>query len=185
MSLYDAFSSLAIALPILPTIAIVVFVAVAQNVLRQLYFPDTSRPPMVFHIFPLVGSTIRYGMDPYKFFFECRAKYGDCFTFILLGKPTTVYLGQKGNDFILNGKHADLNAEQIYGKLTTPVFGKGVVYDCPNERLMDQKRVSRSPMRCASSRAATLVLIREQLVNERGLYFRCSPLVHSYICSGS
>ena len=81
-------------------------------------------------------------MDPYNFFFDCRAKYGDCFTFVLLGKPTTVFLGQKGNNFILNGKHADLNAEEIYGKLTTPCFGKGVVYDCSNERLMDQKRVS-------------------------------------------
>jgi len=57
-----------------------------------------------------------------------------------------VFLGAKGNNFILNGKHADLNAEDVYGKLTTPVFGKGVVYDCPNEKLMDQKRVSVPPI---------------------------------------
>ncbi len=80
-------------------------------------------------------------MDPFKFYMECRAKYGDCFTFILLGKPTTVFLGQKGNNFILNGKHAELNAEDVYRKLTKPVFGAGVIYDCPHERLMDQKRV--------------------------------------------
>ncbi len=50
-------------------------------------------------------------------------------------------LGVKGNDFILNGKHKDLNAEEIYGPLTTPVFGKDVVYDCPNAKLMEQKKV--------------------------------------------
>lgn len=34
-------------------------------------------------------------------------QYGDIFTFILLGKKTTVYLGTRGNDFILNGKLRD------------------------------------------------------------------------------
>lgn len=58
-----------------------------------------------------------------------------------MGKPTTVFLGPSGNEFILNGKLRDLNAEEIYGPLTAPVFGKGVVYDCPNSKLMDQKRV--------------------------------------------
>ena len=48
----------------------------------------------------------------------------------------------KGNDFILNGKHKDLNAEEIYSPLTTPVFGKDVVYDCPNSKLMEQKKVN-------------------------------------------
>jgi len=52
-----------------------------------------------------------------------------------------VYLGVKGNEFILNGKHQDLNAEEIYSPLTTPVFGKEVVYDCPNAKLMEQKKV--------------------------------------------
>ena len=50
-------------------------------------------------------------------------------------------MGTQGNDFILNGKHKDLNAEEIYSPLTTPVFGKDVVYDCPNAKLMEQKKV--------------------------------------------
>ncbi|KAF3928993.1 hypothetical protein ABW19_dt0206638 [Dactylella cylindrospora] len=114
---------------------------VVWNILKQLYFPDPSKPPVVFHWLPFIGSTVYYGVDPYKFFFECREKYGDCFTFYLLGAPTTVFLGSKGNEFILNGKLRDLNAEDIYGPLTKPVFGKGVVYDCPNSKLMDQKRL--------------------------------------------
>ena len=139
--MYSAIASLPLYLSIPLTIALLLSIAIAENVIRQLYFPDPHRPPVVFHLIPLIGSTIRYGIDPYKFFADCRAKYGDCFTFILLGKPTTVFLGAKGNNFILNGKHADLNAEEVYSKLTTPIFGEGVVYDCSNERLMDQKRV--------------------------------------------
>ncbi|KAL8685796.1 MAG: hypothetical protein Q9218_007537, partial [Villophora microphyllina] len=67
--------------------------------------------------------------------------YGDVFTFILLGRKVTVYLGSKGNQFILNGKLKDLNAEEIYSVLTTPVFGKDVVYDVPNAKFMEQKKL--------------------------------------------
>lgn len=55
-----------------------------------------------------------------------------------------MYLGRQGNEFILNGKLRDVNAEEIYTVLTTPVFGKDVVYDCPNSKLMEQKKVRHS-----------------------------------------
>ncbi|KAJ4260788.1 Sterol 14-alpha demethylase cyp51c [Fusarium falciforme] len=116
-SLYGSFRALPLSISIPLTIGLVVVIAIVRNVIGQLYFPDRNRPPVVFHIFPFIGSSVQYGIDPYKFFFDCKAKYGDCFTFILLGKPTTVFLGQKGNEFILNGKHADLNAERGLLKL--------------------------------------------------------------------
>ncbi|KAL7945949.1 cytochrome P450 51B [Trichoderma barbatum] len=115
-------------------------IAVFFNVVQQLLFVNPSDPPMVFHWFPFIGSTVIYGMDPPKFFRDNRAKYGDVFTFVLLGKKTTVAVGPAGNDFILNGKLKDVNAEEIYSVLTTPVFGRDVVYDCPNAKLMEQKK---------------------------------------------
>ena len=114
--------------------------AVVFNVLQQILFKNPNEPPVVFHLFPLIGSTITYGIDPFKFFFACKEKYGDVFTFILLGRKVTVCLGTAGNEFILNGKLKDVNAEEVYTGLTTPVFGAGVVYDCPNSKLMEQKK---------------------------------------------
>ncbi|PYH28158.1 uncharacterized protein BO87DRAFT_273425, partial [Aspergillus neoniger CBS 115656] len=119
------------------------------NVLRQLLFKNPHEPPVVFYWVPWIGSTINYGIGPYKFFFDRRAKrmvhlpciyYGDIFTFVLLGNKTTVYLGTKGNDSILNGRLRNVCAE-VYFPLTTPVFGRHVVYDCPNAKLMEQKKV--------------------------------------------
>lgn len=51
-----------------------VVLTVFLNVLRQILFKNPNEPPLVFHWFPFVGSTISYGMDPYKFFFSCREK---------------------------------------------------------------------------------------------------------------
>ncbi|QUC18405.1 uncharacterized protein UV8b_02646 [Ustilaginoidea virens] len=117
-----------------------VVLSIALNVANQFLFANPNEPPVVFHWFPFIGSTITYGIDPLKFLHENRAKFGDVFTFVLLGKKTTVALGLAGNEFILNGKLKDVNAEEIYTVLTTPVFGRDVVYDCPNAKLMEQKK---------------------------------------------
>ncbi|KAH9930020.1 cytochrome P450 [Fomitopsis serialis] len=115
-------------------------IAVVLNVLYQLLPRDPSSPPLVFHWIPWFGSAAQYGQDPVEFFVSCREKYGNVFTFVLLGKRVTTTLGPKGNDFVFGGKHTVVAAEEVYSSLTTPVFGSDVVYDCPNEILMEQKK---------------------------------------------
>lgn len=144
-----------------------IFLAVVLNVLKQLFFSNPNEPPMVFHFFPLIGSTVEYGMDPPKFFKKMRAKHGDVYTFVLLGKKMTVCLGTKGNDFILNGKLRDVNAEEIYTVLTTPVFGRDVVYDCPNAKLMEQKKFMKGSLTTEAFRSYVPIITEE--VNN---YFR-------------
>lgn len=51
-----------------------VVVSSVFNVLRQLLFKNPNEPPVVFHWFPFIGSTVTFGMDPFKFFFNCREK---------------------------------------------------------------------------------------------------------------
>ena len=94
---------------------------------------SASEPPVIFHWLPIIGSAISYGNDPLNFFFSAREKvilfqtfslaaspdiilfkYGDVFTFILLGRRVTVALGPKGNNFVLGGKSTVLNAEDAY-----------------------------------------------------------------------
>ncbi|KAM4056694.1 cytochrome p450 [Hirsutella rhossiliensis] len=117
-----------------------VFFSIFLNILWQLLPKSKSEPPLVFHWIPFVGNAVSYGMDPFEFYTSCRQKHGDIFTFILFGRKMTVYLGIDGNDFILNGKLQDVNAEEIYAPLTTPVFGRDIIYDCPNAKLMEQKK---------------------------------------------
>lgn len=47
---------------------------VAANVAQQLLFKNPNEPPLVFHWFPVIGSTITYGMDPPAFFKANREK---------------------------------------------------------------------------------------------------------------
>ncbi|WQF77386.1 Putative cytochrome P450 [Colletotrichum destructivum] len=110
------------------------------NACHQGFFRSKTEPPAVFHWIPYIGNAVSYGMDPVAFFIKHRKRYGDVFTFTLFGRKMTCYLGIEGNDFVLNGRLQDVNAEEIYGPLTIPVFGQDVIYDCPNSKLMEQKK---------------------------------------------
>jgi len=50
----------------------------------------------------------------------------------MVGKTFTYLVGSDAAALLFNSKNENLNAEDVYSKLTTPVFGKGVAYDCPN-----------------------------------------------------
>ncbi|KAL6717792.1 Lanosterol 14-alpha-demethylase [Lecanora helva] len=138
---------------ILASVVLLFALTVFTHVLYQVFFQSPNEPPVVFHWIPFVGSTVTYGIEPFKFFAKCQKTYGDIFTFLLLGRKVTVYLGQKGNQFILNGKLKDVNAEEIYSVLTTPVFGKDVVYDVPNAKFMEQKKFIKSGLATDALRA--------------------------------
>jgi hypothetical protein len=53
-----------------------IVLAVVLNVLKQLLIKNPNEPPLVFHWFPVLGSTITYGIDPFKFFFANQKKVG-------------------------------------------------------------------------------------------------------------
>ncbi|KAK4465618.1 eburicol 14a-demethylase [Cladorrhinum samala] len=165
-----SYSQLGLASQIGVALASFIAISVVIHVLKQFLFVNPNEPPMVFSWFPVIGSTITYGMDPPKFFKEQQAKFGDCFSFILLGKKMTVYVGPKGNDFILNGKIRDVCAEDIYTVLTTPVFGKDVVYDCPNSKLMEQKKFMKVALTTEAFRQYVPIIADE--VNS---YFKRTP----------
>lgn len=66
--LFENDLKLCLALGILSVIVILL------NALIQVYLPTRNLPPLVFHWFPIIGSTITYGIDPFKFLFDCQAK---------------------------------------------------------------------------------------------------------------
>jgi len=69
-------STLSTAALVASAISAFIVLSIVINVLQQLLFKDPTKPPVVFHWFPIIGSTISYGIDPYKFFDDCKEKVG-------------------------------------------------------------------------------------------------------------
>lgn len=56
-------------------ITISVFVTiVVTNVLQQVLLKKRNEPPVILHLLPVIGSTVSYGIDPFKFFSRCQAQ---------------------------------------------------------------------------------------------------------------
>lgn len=50
----------------------------------------------------------------------------------MVGKTFTYLIGSETSALFFNSQNHNLNAEEVYSRLVTPVFGKGVAYDVPN-----------------------------------------------------
>ena len=50
----------------------------------------------------------------------------------MVGKTFTYLVGSDAASLLFNSRNENLNAEEVYNKLTGPVFGKGVAYDVPH-----------------------------------------------------
>ncbi|KAG6331610.1 hypothetical protein ID866_7474, partial [Astraeus odoratus] len=87
--------------------------------------------------------------------------YGDIFTIVVLGRKITVVLGPKGNNFVFGGKSTHFSAEDAYTHFTTPVFGKDVVYDVPNDVFMEQKKFVKVGLSTENFRAYVSMIAQE------------------------
>lgn len=165
---FETFKNLALYQQIFITLSIPFIYSLTWQFLYSL---RKDRAPLVTYYIPWVGSAITYGMQPYDFFEDCRSKHGDVFAFMLLGKIMTVYLGPKGHEFVLNAKLSDVSAEAAYTHLTTPVFGKGVIYDCPNWKLMEQKKFAKVAL-TKDSFIKYVPLIKEEIMKYFDMAFK-------------
>ena len=78
-------------------------------------------------------------------------QYGDIFSFTMLGKTFTYLIGSEASSLFFNSRNENLNAEEVYSRLVTPVFGKGVAYDVPNKVVRGSDDVC---VRCDGVRAS-------------------------------
>ena len=61
------------------TIIVILIGPILINIFLQNRSPNKNLPPLVHHWFPIIGSTVTYGIDPFKFFFDCQAKVGQLY----------------------------------------------------------------------------------------------------------
>uniref|UniRef100_UPI00358F2054 lanosterol 14-alpha demethylase isoform X1 n=1 Tax=Myxine glutinosa TaxID=7769 RepID=UPI00358F2054 len=135
-----------------PLLLLFVLFLVLLHLLRSARSPRTNSPPYIPSPFPLIGHAIAFGKSPIEFLEKAYKQYGPVFTFTMMGKPFTYLLGPDAAALLFNSKNEDLNAEEVYSHLTTPVFGKGVAYDVPNPVFLEQKKMLKMGLNVAQFR---------------------------------
>ncbi|KAI7857872.1 lanosterol 14-alpha demethylase [Circinella umbellata] len=180
----------------LPTLltygALALGVAFAIHILSQLIVPkDPRQPPVVFSAIPFMGNAIEFGMSPIEFLKKCQKKYGDVFTFYMVGKRVTVCLGADGNQFVFNAKQNLSSAAEAYNDMTKYVFGRDVVYDAPHSIFMEQKRFIKAGLNSECFRQHVPMIVQEtndffkQLKKPSGVFDPYETLGQLIICTAS
>ena len=136
---------------LIPAICLIYYFLVRKR--RSVSLPPGKRlPPAVPHRIPFLGHAISFGRDPLKFLQTSRDTYGDVFTFRMIGMDFTYLLGSDACSLFFNSNNEELNAEEVYQKITTPVFGEGVAYDVPNKVFGEQKKMMKTGLTIARFR---------------------------------
>nr|XP_006636075.1 PREDICTED: lanosterol 14-alpha demethylase isoform X1 [Lepisosteus oculatus] len=137
---------------------------VSKLVFRQLQAPDKDEqkyPPYIQSSIPFLGHAVAFGKSPIEFLENAYEKYGPVFSFTMVGKTFTYLIGSDAASLLFNSKNEDLNAEDVYSRLTTPVFGKGVAYDVPNPIFLEQKKMLKTGLNIAQFRNHVHVIEEE------------------------
>ncbi|XP_015264119.1 PREDICTED: lanosterol 14-alpha demethylase [Gekko japonicus] len=116
---------------------------------RQPSAGQEKYPPFISSNIPFLGHAVSFGKSPIEFLENAYEKYGSVFSFTMVGKTFTYLLGSDAAALLFNSKNEDLNAEDVYSRLTTPVFGKGVAYDVPHPIFLEQKKMLKSGLNIA------------------------------------
>lgn len=74
LPLYQSYKTLGCGAQIAIGVAAFVTLSIVLNVTKQILLKNPNRPPVVFHLVPFIGSTVIYGINPPKFFADCRKK---------------------------------------------------------------------------------------------------------------
>jgi len=73
---------------------------------------------------PLIGSAVRFGMDPINLMLEARAQHGDVFTLKIFHEHMIFFVGNEAHECFFKTGEDVFNAAAAY-KFTVPLFGKG------------------------------------------------------------
>ncbi|XP_076157757.1 lanosterol 14-alpha demethylase [Alosa pseudoharengus] len=123
----------------------------SKLVYKQMKSPDKDAncPPYIPSSIPFLGHAIAFGKSPIEFLENAYEKYGPVFSFTMVGSTFTYLIGSDAATLLFNSKNEELNAEDVYSRLTTPVFGKGVAYDVPNPIFLEQKKMLKTGLNIA------------------------------------
>ena len=121
--------------------------AAAGGALYMLYAEASFRlknrgktlPPVYweFGCLPIVGAAIPFLIDPLALARRAEKKCGDCFTIKIFGMRITFLSGPDAQENFCKARDDELSQKEAYS-FAVPLFGEGVIYDCPLEKRTEQ-----------------------------------------------
>jgi sterol 14-demethylase len=119
-----------------------------------------KRIPQLSGALPVIGHMLRFAKDPVATMRAVRAECGDVGEMRLFGKRLVMLSGTQAQEVFCRAPDEQLSQKVAY-KLMTPVFGEGVVFDAPLDKLNEQLRILMPALRDRNMRAYADIFMAE------------------------
>ena len=121
---------------------------------------STATPTRLPGTLPLVGHMVAFARNPVALMRRVRAECGDAGEFRMLNKDVVLLSGSAAQEAFCRAPDEQLSQKIAY-RLMTPIFGEGVVFDAPPERLNEQLRILMPALRDRNMRTYADVFVAE------------------------
>jgi sterol 14-demethylase len=109
-------------------------------------------PPRFAGALPVLGHMVPFARDPVALMRRVRATCGPVGEFRMLNKRVVLLSGPAAQEVFCRAPDEQLSQKIAY-RMMTPIFGKGVVFDAPPERLNEQLRILMPALRDQNMRS--------------------------------
>ncbi len=117
-------------------------------------------PPRFAGAIPVLGHMVPFARDPIALMQRVRAACGPVGEFRMLNKRVVLLSGAAAQEVFCRAPDAQLSQKIAY-RLMTPIFGEGVVFDAPAERLNEQLRILMPALRDRNMRTYAEIFAAE------------------------
>jgi len=103
-------------------------------------------PPVFSSGIPVFGNFIEFARDPLGFVEKGRKKCGKVFTIDMVAEKCTFLIGAEAHKVFFEASDEELDQSSVYSFMT-PIFGRGIVYDCSLKKRRQQMRALAGSLR--------------------------------------
>ena len=117
-------------------------------------------PPKVSGEKPDVGHMEEFGANFARFLMRCNAECGELAEFNMGGQQTVLMSGPAAQEAFLKTLDQKLSRAAAY-QATVPVFGKGVIFDAPPDKMKTQLKIQVDALRFQKMKNYSAIISRE------------------------
>ncbi|MCB1616830.1 MAG: cytochrome P450 [Pseudomonadales bacterium] len=117
-------------------------------------------PPKVSGEKPQVGHMEEFGVNFARFLMRCNAECGELAEFNMGGQPTILMSGPEAQEAFFKTLDTRLSRAAAY-QATVPVFGKGVIFDAPEDRMKTQLKIQVDALRYQNMKSYAAIIAKE------------------------
>ena len=117
-------------------------------------------PPKVSGEKPGVGHMEAFNVNFARFLMSCNAECGELAEFNMGGQQTVLMSGPEAQEAFLKSLDDKLSRAAAY-QATVPVFGEGVIFDAPPERMKTQLKIQVDALRYQNMKNYASIIARE------------------------